>query len=229
MIDHMLQCLLVLTPDWDAVEGSMFLFERQHIEAAWQQVEDPIPVDIGRKGMGWGRGVHPAIEPRSNPVKKEGDLKTPAGIYALGPVFGYPEKPDNLKMDFLLIDDQLECVDDPLSLYYNQFVRPVEGEVKEWKSSEQMTHPLYCCGLVIAHNTQPPVPGLGSCIFMHCLRTKGFGTAGCTAMEEHLLRKVLAWLDSSKHPHIVQLPLEQYDKLRDSWKLPKVSESLSLK
>jgi hypothetical protein len=40
----------------------------------------------------------------------------------------------------------------------------------------------YALGAVVAHNSTPPVPGAGSCIFLHVWESPVTPTAGCTAM-----------------------------------------------
>jgi len=51
-------------------------------------------------------------------------------------------------------------------------------------SHEDMLRPddLYRYVLIIGYNTPKPVPGAGSCIFLHVWRGKDSSTAGCTAI-----------------------------------------------
>jgi hypothetical protein len=64
------------------------------------------------------------------------------------------------------------------------------------------------------------VPSAGSCVFMHIWSGPGKGTAGCTAIAEMELESILAWLDPSRLPLLVQLPRAQYHRLRNLWHLP---------
>jgi L,D-peptidoglycan transpeptidase YkuD (ErfK/YbiS/YcfS/YnhG family) len=51
---------------------------------------------------------------------------------------------------------------------------------------------LYDVVVVIGHNDDPPVPGLGSAVFVH-VATADFGpTAGCVALERGDLLRLLA-------------------------------------
>jgi D-alanyl-D-alanine dipeptidase len=94
----------------------------------------------------------------------------------------------------------------------------------DWKSSEKMASEGedYRIGLIIDHNTNPITTGGGSCVFMHVWEGRGVPTSGCTAMPREQLEPIIAWLDPAKNPVLVQLPIEQYKKLKKSWKLPKL-------
>jgi D-alanyl-D-alanine dipeptidase len=80
----------------------------------------------------------------------------------------------------------------------------------------------YRWGLVVEHNADAPVPGRGSCIFLHIWAGPEKGTAGCTAMEQTNLEELLRWLDSKKLPLLVQLPEGEYTRLRTAWRLPRL-------
>lgn len=219
-----LQLLVVVTPDWSSVEGLLYRYERSSATSAWESCGEPTPINVGKNGMAWGRGIH-SDEELCGARKKEGDAKSPAGIFSLGPTFGdVAHEKDARNIPFLQIVEDLEWIDDPASTYYNRFVYANSIENKDWKSSENLLEEgsLYSLGLFIAHNVDPTEPGLGSCIFMHIWSEKGLGTAGCTAMEERDLRQVVSWLDELKYPHLVQLPWKEYQKRKESWNLPRL-------
>lgn len=203
----MKQLLIVITPEWNAVQGQMLLFE-----SAWVK---SFPIVVGKNGMAWGIGKHskqPGLQ------KSEGDEKSPAGIFALGPAFG---KPHPTKMDYFPITSDMEAVDDPCSQFYNQIVKRSEVAHPDWNSSERMADiDLYDLGLVIQHNFPKPRSGAGSAIFMHIWASEQMGTGGCTAMAREDLAWLLAWLDKAKNPHLVQLPIKEYRELQQPWKLP---------
>lgn len=54
--------------------------------------------------------------------KKEGDKKTPEGIFYLGIAFGMNATIDNNKIEYKKINKYLYWVDDVNSKYYNQLV-----------------------------------------------------------------------------------------------------------
>src|SRR5829696_3757437 len=82
------QLVVVTTRGWDDVPGTLRRFERQGIRGAWAKVGADVPVAVGRNGLGWGVGLFDAGA-AAGPQKKEGDGKAPAGVFALGPAFGF--------------------------------------------------------------------------------------------------------------------------------------------
>ena len=80
------QLVLVTTADWDANQGVAARYERDTDAAAWRQIA-AFPVSIGRHGSAWGSGLHPATDVDAGPVKREGDGRSPAGVFALGTAF----------------------------------------------------------------------------------------------------------------------------------------------
>src|SRR5271169_3222134 len=75
------QLLVVTTPNWDEKQGELRLYERASDVSDWISIRT-IPVVIGRAGLAWGIGLHPA-DTKMMPRKKEGDGKSPAGIFSL--------------------------------------------------------------------------------------------------------------------------------------------------
>lgn len=214
------QLLVVTTRNWNEIQGSLQLYEREENDTTWYPKGERIPVVIGKTGLAWGIGLHPKIA--QTPFKAEGDGKSPAGIFSLGTAFGFASNNEmsSLKIEYLQLNEDIEAVDDPLSRHYNQIVNRKEV-ILDWCSSEKMgTEPLYKIGLVINHNFPNPQAGAGSAIFLHIWRNKCSGTAGCTAMSEENLSKVLSWLNVSKYPVLVQLPIFGYHELKDGWNLP---------
>ena len=200
------QMILVLTKDWRAVDGQLQRFERNG--SAWQSIGPSVRVVVGRNGMGWGDGLHPM--PERGPRKKEGDGKSPAGVFALPFTFGYEplDKLPGVKMPYVQCTSTLECVDDTNSSHYNEILDRPSITEPDWHSSEHMlmTNGQYRLGVVIAHDTSPPIPGNGSCVFMHIWLGPGIGTSGCTAMRDGDIESLIGWLDVQANPMLVQLP-----------------------
>lgn len=210
------QLLLVTAEDWEKHHGTLKQYEREDHDSPWVLVEASIPVVLGHTGLAWGIGLHPTSD---YPCKIEGDGKSPAGIFTLGCAFGFAPMTD-LRIDYLPLDEGTEAVDDLLSAYYNTIVNVKEVSV-DWSSSEKMRQePLYAWGLVVNHNFPHPTPGAGSAIFMHIWPEDRSGTSGCTAMSQDDLLRILLWLEKSKNPVLVQLPICEYHALQDAWCLP---------
>jgi L,D-peptidoglycan transpeptidase YkuD (ErfK/YbiS/YcfS/YnhG family) len=206
------QLLVVTTPDWDATKGTLTLYERNG--GGWTAIGAPIPVVVGRTGLAWGSGLPLPLRRDEGPVKKEGDGKAPAGLFALPALFGYASEPISSRMPYIAATPTVECVDDASSLHYNKIVDTREVP-KSWSSSEDMRRrdDLYREGVVVAHNANPPVSGNGSCIFLHLWSGPDSSTAGCTAMSKEHLAQLTRWLDASRHPKLLQLPHKELTKL----------------
>jgi len=118
----------------------------------------------------------------------------------------------------------VECVDDTNSSYYNIIKDRREAEKVDWKSSEKMrmSDDEYKLGIFIEHNTSPPEPGGGSCVFMHIWKEPGHPTSGCTAMSIGGIESLLGWLDPRSKPVLVQLPQEEYRRNQVTWMLPAI-------
>jgi D-alanyl-D-alanine dipeptidase len=216
------QMILVTTAGWDAVQARLSCFERGARKDSWKQTWPASDAVVGRNGLAWGIGLH-GSHPPDGPTKKEGDGRAPAGAFRLHEAFGYAAARDAkiTSFPYLPITPTMEGVDDISSKYYNRLQDSATISDKDWKSSEIMLRPdgLYRWGLVVEHNWKP-IPGLGSCIFLHIWLGTNQGTTGCTAMPAVTIEKIVRWVDATKHPILVQLPSEVYIRVKDQWKLP---------
>jgi L,D-peptidoglycan transpeptidase YkuD (ErfK/YbiS/YcfS/YnhG family) len=218
------QLILVLTDSIESTNGNLVYFEKRNDKDKWHQVSDTIPVVIGRSGLGWGRGLN-SIDSSKLPMKIEGDGRSPAGVFELGPAFGYASAEDmkELKIPYIPITEMVECVDDIKSNHYNQIVLRNEIGAVDWQSSEKMYFAdiWYQQGVIVNQNTNPIVKGEGSCIFLHNWSVPDETTAGCTEMKPVNLKKIIYWLDSSAKPVLVQLTKDLYNEYLQTWNLPK--------
>jgi L,D-peptidoglycan transpeptidase YkuD (ErfK/YbiS/YcfS/YnhG family) len=131
--------------------------------------------------------------------KKEGDGRTPSGLFRLGYAFGSNEKPET-KMAFRKTTTGSVWVDDPNSCYYNTWAEPSSD--CDWVSAEHLCDysDSYAYAVIIEYNTAPVSRAKGSAIFLHCGNRP---TSGCVAVPEHDLLKILKWLDPDKAPAIL--------------------------
>jgi len=222
------QLVIVTTPKWDSVTGQAQLFERQQPHSRWRRVGGEFDIVVGETGLAWVNGVIPVSELKagtaSEPVKKEGDGRAPAGVFRLSKAFGYAAHPlAGLKLDYFALTTSIECVDDPASRHYNR-IEDSGSVASDWHSSEHMlrSDDLYRWGIVVDHNADPTQPGDGSCIFLHIWRGPGQGTVGCTAMPQPQMETLLGWIDPAKQPLLVQLPRPQFKAIRKHLRLPKL-------
>ena len=216
------QALVVTTADWSAVDASLRIYERKDTRSAWISAGERIPAVVGRNGLAWGRGLHPD-HPAGGPQKREGDGRAPAGIFKLGPAFGYApgESVPWIGLPYRQMTESSKCVDDPASLLYNRLVD--EGTVRQdWNSREEMkrSDEQYRLGIVIGHNTDPVAPGGGSCIFLHIWEKPSKGTSGCTAVSAADMEEILRRLRPEANPLLIQLPQQEYERMRGPRGLP---------
>ena len=175
---------IIVVKSLGGIKAIMTLCQRQ--ELIWKSAfKHPFSAVIGKNGI--------AVVGK----KKEGDLKTPAGIYPIGTTFG--TQPLALKMDYKYITKDDKFIDDVGNQRYNTWV----SDATNAKSYEKMLIELYTFGAVINYNMNPIVAGDGSAIFIHLWRSPNSPTSGCIALEKKNLLLMLHWLDKAKHPYII--------------------------
>lgn len=216
-----LQAAVVTTENWTAINGRSQLYERKSVKAKWRAVGNEFETVVGRSGLGWGQDSAPEF---ASEFKKEGDGKSPAGMFPLTFAFGIWDVNATAKFPYRKLNEFTECVDDINSNHYNKIVNRMQVGAFDWKSSEKMlaVGPEYALGVFVAYNSYPVVKGNGSCIFLHVWRAANYPTAGCTAMDRTELEKIVNWLDPKKKPYLIQLPEGEYQKYQKSWNLPKL-------
>lgn len=215
------QLVLVTTPGWNADYGELRTFLRK--DGRWKTEGRTIKVSLGRAGSAWGLGLHDA---HAGPRKREGDGRSPAGVFRLGAAFGYADRL-RTALPYTALQATHYCVDVASSPLYSRIVDTRDvGAAAVQGSTEPMRRDIhadgdvrYKAGFVIEHNSAG-VPGGGSCIFAHLWRKPGEPTAGCTAMDEAAMQRLLRWLDPAQRPLFVLLPQAEYAKLAASWQLP---------
>lgn len=135
--------------------------------------------------------------------KREGDGKSPVGMYFIGQGFGTLNKPSGLKMSYKKTSSYDYWIDDVKSKDYNKWKVYKGNPHSKWKSFERLKQPLYKYAAVIRYN-EDQVAGKGSAIFLHVWRNASSPTAGCTALQEGNVLRLMKWVDSDKRPLIIQ-------------------------
>lgn len=198
------QIILVQTPDWDSVQGTLSRWQWE--ENSWKKAGEDWSIVVGKSGMAWGKGMK-AVDESSGPVKREGDKRSPAGVFKLGAAFGYAEQPTWVQTPYIQVLPSTMCIEDGNSAYYNQIIDEAL-EVADWNSTDHMLRKddLYEWGVFVAHNSPEAESGKGSCIFLHVWRKEDSGTAGCTAMKKENMKTLIRWLDPARSPVLIQMP-----------------------
>ncbi|MGC4087174.1 MAG: hypothetical protein QM756_04570 [Polyangiaceae bacterium] len=213
------QLLLVRSASWPSTVAQLTRFERES-GAPWRAAGEALPVNLGRHGMAWGRGLH--TTPATGPRKLERDGRSPAGVFALGSAFGAAaELPEGAKsFPYLQIKKGVACVEETRSKFYNRIVDA--SSEKTWERRSDMLRPdgLFRWGVVVEQNAPDTIAGAGSCVFLHIWRGPKEPTSGCTSLAPDRIEDVLRWLQAEKQPVLVQLPDPVYATVRAAWGLP---------
>lgn len=137
-----------------------------------------VPCSIGRSGA------------RAAANKREGDGATPIGLWPIRAVLLRPDRvevPIGMRLSWHWLQPDDGWSDDPADPDYNRPVKhphPFSAE-HLWREDG-----LYDVIVLLGHNDAPPVPGMGSAIFLHCWR-EGKPTEGCVAIDRAELLRML--------------------------------------
>ncbi len=187
MADGSSQAVLVTGDDFSGFHAMLHLLEKQ--SGTWRNVAPPLPALIGEKGF-----APPG-------AKREGDLRTPSGAFALKRAFGYATEIPS-RMPYRRVGKDDLWVDDIASPDYNRWVRRGRTSARSFEVMK-LDDDRYKYGIVIEYNTDPVVPGAGSAIFIHVRRGENMPTLGCVALSEEDILKVLLWLDPKASPQMI--------------------------
>ncbi len=178
------QVITVVANVDDQSRATFNAYER--VDGAWQLAFGPWDANVGTNGFA------PIGE------KREGDGRTPSGVYGFDFAFGVQPDP-GVRLSYREITGpSIVWDDDPSSEHYNEWVDTDTTDAGV--DPEPMDNePAYSYGAVIAYNDDR-TPGLGSAIFLHV--STGSATLGCVSLPESQLLDVLRWLDPSARPRI---------------------------
>ena len=179
--------ILVTTATMADTTARLETFERAP-DRSWQAAMPARDIAVGSTGLGWA-WTHTTGAAPGEPIKQEGDNRTPAGIFRIGRPFGFGAS--DLPGYVQLRPAQTFCVDDPASDHYNRIVdRSVAGA--ETRGEDMATIDLYRQGIEVDFPTNRERRG-GSCIFLHVWKEPGQGTSGCIAGEQRLIEQLQTW------------------------------------
>jgi D-alanyl-D-alanine dipeptidase len=171
--------VLVTAATMNDTSAAMRLYERASTAGGWGALGAAEPALIGGAGMGWS-SFFAGLAHRGEPIKVEGDKRTPAGVYPIGRSFGIlaSSRPNHLQ-----VTPDTICVHDPSSPAYNTIAS--RARLGPTVSAENMSKalPMYRRGLLVDYPTDAEKKA-GSCIFIHVWRSPSTGTAGCVALPE---------------------------------------------
>jgi L,D-peptidoglycan transpeptidase YkuD (ErfK/YbiS/YcfS/YnhG family) len=178
---------LIFATNRDSSSALVTIHVLERNNRVWQLVPPAFAGSIGKMG-------YAAID-----NKREGDGKSPSGIFPLGIAFGYDPSVVT-KMPYRQATEDDFWVDDVNSEDYNKWVRGTPNATS-WEKMKR-NDDQYKYGVVIEYNMSPIVKGKGSAIFLHVWKDRG-PTLGCVSMPEEMVLKILGWLDPAKKPLII--------------------------
>ena len=170
------QLLIVVNDNDTSNKATLIALQKKHKK--WKIQFDPMPASIGRNGFALPGN------------KREGDGKSPAGLYQLGQLFSYENK-INSSLPFIQTTGEDKWIDDTNHVDYNKYVK---GNTTATSFEHlRLTGIYYKYCMVIEYNTKPVIKGKGSAIFFHVADANYSPTAGCVAIKETDMNKILAW------------------------------------
>lgn len=133
--------------------------------------------------------------------RKQGTSTTPTGLYRLPYAFGIRAAPAGTDHAYRRVTKRSWWCQDNRSRSYNRWVEGLPADCRAAESERLVSYATqYAHALVIGFNYHRPVRGRGAGIFLH---VNGRGaTAGCVSVPAGAMRRILAWADPRRGPHI---------------------------
>jgi len=158
------QLVVVLNNNDTSTKARVVALEKRNNK--WKIRFNWMPASIGRNGF-----ALPGM-------KVEGDGKSPTGLFSLG--------------QFIQTNEEDKWIDDTNHVDYNTYVKGATTATSFEHLHLSSIDYKYCT--VIEYNTHPVVKGKGSAIFFHLADANYAPTAGCVAIQEEDMNKILQWL-----------------------------------
>ena len=128
--------------------------------------------------------------------KKEGDLKTPSGIFKLKKIFYRKDRIKFIRTPLKkkYIKKNVGWCDDPNSKYYNREIKfPFKGSAEKlWRKDS-----IYDLIIVLNYNFNPIIKNKGSAIFLHICKKNYAPTKGCVAINKKDMINLLVNIKSN--------------------------------
>ena len=167
------QMLVVAAFNETATDAWVSLHEKQ-ADGTWKMVMTT-PGFIGKNGLG---------------KTKEGDAKTPTGVFHFNRAFGIADDP-GCAIPYVKVTDKTYWSGDEKN-HYNEMVDLGDCPDLDLENSEHIVdydyEYQYC--LNISFN-EDGTAGKGSAIFLHCLGSKKPYTGGCVAVPENIMKLIM--------------------------------------
>lgn len=128
--------------------------------------------------------------------KREGDGATPLGRWALRRLYYRPDRlaKPACALPIVALTPAMGWCDDPTHPDYN---RPVALPFAASHETLWREDHVYDLIVELGHNDAPPVPGLGSAIFLHLARPDYAPTEGCVAIALNDMQALLPRLETN--------------------------------
>ncbi|MEU8527141.1 MULTISPECIES: L,D-transpeptidase family protein [Streptomyces] len=180
------QLITAEAPGLNSTTGTVVWWERRG--AAWDEVGSA-PARFGANGLADGAD------------RRQGTSTTPTGLYSLPYAFGVETRPAGTAYPYARVTERSWWCQDNESRAYNRWVEGLPGDCRAGESEHLVSYGTqYAHALVIGFNYDRPVRGRGAGIFLH---VNGRGaTAGCVSVPADAMRRILAWADPVRRPHI---------------------------
>ncbi|MBO4369555.1 MAG: L,D-transpeptidase family protein [Desulfovibrio sp.] len=163
---------LILVGGIGGSDALLSFYEKQ--DGVWKEIFTT-KAYVGKNGLGKTR---------------EGDLKTPVGVYYFTKAFGIAPDPGCM-IPYTKVNESHYWVGDSRSPLYNTFVSAGDAVLFDRKESEHIidyTKPYQYC-LNINYNEEGKAKD-GSAIFLHCFSNKKY-TGGCIAISAAKMQELL--------------------------------------
>ena len=158
------QAVIGIAEGWNSSHVTLSVVEK-NASGQWVRVLGPFKGRLGRNGLVWGLGIH--ANPGRATVKREGDGRSPAGVFAIGGLWVTNKNyvKHHRSIPYVKVGpNDLWVSDVNYPKLYNRHIRLDHPARTEWELREQMRQTDYAHSikLLICHNTAERAPPFSS-------------------------------------------------------------------